>query len=232
MSSLVESLQDPLWQIGVSVLVLMTIMAILVVRSPDLRLRAPARQRGTQGILLSGLVLLVIFSSSIWFLHVQSASPHLANQGGAGPQVTALSSPGEHTPIPALIPTSTPTSVPTPIGTTTQMLTLFCQAFNTRDYLTAWEQYSTALQQKHSQQQVYAGWRTFTHCNLTDESADPEVFTVIALTLAPGANSLGSTGDYQGNVLFQFAVGNEKQQWKITSICQIIAEGCFPIDWD
>jgi hypothetical protein len=133
MNSLVESLQDPLWQIGVSVVVLITVMAVLVVRSPDLHLRVPVRQRGTQGILLSGLVLLVIFSSSTWFLHTQSASPHLANPGGAGPQITAPPSLGAHTPTSILTPTAPLASVPTPTGTMTKMLSLFCQAFNTQD---------------------------------------------------------------------------------------------------
>lgn len=232
MKSLVACLHDPLWQMGASVLVLMTVMAILVVRSPDLHLRVPARQRVTQDILLSGLVLLAVFSSSLWFLHAQSAPPHRANPGGVGPQITAPPSVGARPSVSALTPTPTPTSVPTPTGTMTQILTLFCQAFNTQDYLTAWEQYSTSLQQKHSRQQIYAGWRTFTRCSLTDQSADPEAFTVMALTLVPGANSLGSTGDYQGNVFLKFTVENEKQQWKIASICQIIAEGCFPIGWD
>jgi hypothetical protein len=111
-------------------------------------------------------------------------------------------------------------------------MSTFCDAWNAGKSLVAWEQYSTALQQKHSQQQIYAGWRSFTYCRVTDQSAEPTVFTVIALKLAPSANSLGSTGEYQGEVFFEFADGIENQQWKITSICQIIAESCDPIDWD
>ena len=110
----------------------------------------------------------------------------------------------------------------------TQVLTTFCDAITTQDYQTAWNQYASSLQHTHPQPETFAAWRMYIRCAIPDQSADPSALTILTLTLANGyTDRIGRTGD----INYRFTMSVEQHAWKITKVCEIIAEGCYDVSW-
>ena len=222
---LLAMLGDPIWQVLTLILTLAVPLLIVAVRTRDVRASTHRMRRDALSILQVGLALFLLMSAVELALHRPLALPQRTSRS-ASQHVPSLMPP----PAPMLTPTSMPPPTPTPLLThsITHVLVTFCEAINARDYQTAWNQYARSLQQRHPEAETVAVWRTFTRCTIPDQSADPDAFSILTLTFAPGSHDrFGRTGD----VDYRFTMGVEDHAWKITGICDILSEGCFAVSW-
>ncbi len=207
----------PIWLIGMPVVVLVTIVVLLLVRT-QVNTHPEAVARGTRLILLSGVVGVVLLSG--W-----TGWQALSQQPRA---VSVSASLAESHPVAR--PTSAPTPAPSPrvSGTMTQAVTTFCQAISARDYQRAWNRYSVRLQRLHPRTAVVAAWSRYQQCSIPDQGGDPDAMTILTLTLVPGmTDQFERTGDTNERLTMEV----EAQAWKITGVCSLLAEGCFPVPW-
>jgi len=195
------------------------------VRTRDVHASEQQKRRDTLTILRVWLAAFLLMSGVAVALHLPDAAPQRTSST-ALPPIPTLS------PTPA--PTSRPTSIPTPTSTPrlahsiTQVLTTFCDAITTQDYQTAWNQYAPPLQHTHPQPETFAAWRKFTRCTIPDQGGDPSTLSVLTLTFANGSTDrFGRSGD----VDYRFSMADEDARWKIAGVCDIMAEGCFPVSW-
>jgi hypothetical protein len=226
MNIILESVSDPIWLVGAGTMVFATLILLLVVRSQDVRLADAQKQRATRIVLGIGLAAVLCLCSGVLLVHVQRASsPETTHHELASHQRSAATL----TPSVEASPTATPKPSPTPrlARSITQVVTTFCDALASRDYQTAWQQYSSQLQQAHPQTETAAAWEKFTNCSIPDQSFDPSAWTIMTLTLADGQTERGRIGD----VDYRATMTEENQTWKIAAVCQIMSEGCFPISW-
>lgn len=209
---------DPVFQIGIFGIVVGTIALFLALRS-QVGTHPQAVAHGTRLVLGLGVLGLAVLSGwSSWHALVETAHP-------ASSAVSASSSP---TVEPTPTPSPTPTATPTLSRSITQVLTAFCQAINEQDYQTAWDLYAQSLQSKHPRATVVAAWQQFEHCRIADQAYDPDALMLLVLTLAPGVtDQYGFTGE----TTERFTMGIEAQEWKIVSVCHLIAEGCYALKW-
>jgi len=225
MNPLVAIFGDPVWQILTVILVLALPVGIMAVRTRDMHASADQKHRETRRVLLLCLIVFVLLSGSELVFHARQASP---------PQVAsrAFSSIPTRGPTAAPTPTSDPSLNPTPTPrlarSITQVLTTFCDAITTQDYQTAWNQYARSMQQTHPESETFAAWRKFTRCTIPDQGGDPSTLSVLTLTFANGSTDrFGRSGD----VDYRFSMADEDARWKIAGVCDIMAEGCFPVSW-
>jgi hypothetical protein len=226
MNIILESMSDPIWLVGGGSVVLAALLLLLVVRSSDVRLGETQKQRVTRIMLGIGLAVVLCLCSEVLFVHVKrTSSPGAAHRELASNQKRAAT----FTPSVEASPTVPPKPSPKPrlARSITQVVTTFCDALASRDYQTAWQQYSSQLQQAHPQSETFAAWEKFTHCSMPDQSLDPSAWTILTLTIADGQTEHGRIGD----VDYRATMTDENQTWKISAICQIMSEGCFPISW-
>src|SRR6266700_452052 len=216
-----ESLQDPVWRIGVGTLVIVTLFLIVAVRTRHIHISPQQKHRETVWLLLGSFTVVVLISSGVVWQHASTAPL------SGTPQMSPL--PSTPTPFPSPTPTPSPEPSPTPspslARSITQVLTTFCEALDAKKYQTAWQQYSSQLQQAHPQAETFAAWRKFAHCRIPDQSADPSAWTILTLTLVDGQTEKGRIGDVE----YRLTMRAQSNAWKITEVCQIMSEGCFAI---
>jgi hypothetical protein len=225
MNPLLATFGDPVWQILTVILVLALPVGIVAVRTGDVHASADKKRRQTRRVLLLCPIVFVLLSGGEILFHAQQASPP---QGAS----RAFSSIPTRGPTAAPTPVSDPSPGPTPTPrlahSITQVLTTFCDAITTQDYQTAWKQYARSLQQTHPELETFAAWRKFTRCTMPDQSGDQSALTILTLTFAPGyTDRFGRSGD----VDYRFTMTDEDALWKIADVCDIMAEGCFPVSW-
>jgi hypothetical protein len=225
MNILLNTLDDPIWQVLALVITLATPVLIVAVRTRDVHASEQQKRQDTLTILWGWLATFLLMSGVAVALHLPDAAPQRTGSTAPSPVPTLSATPS---------PTSTPTSLPTPTPTPrldrsiTQVLTTFCDAITAQDYQTAWNQYASSLQHTHPQPETFAAWRKFTRCSIPDQSGDPSALTVLTLTFAHGySDRFGRSGD----VDYRFTMGVQDKTWKITGICDILAEGCFAVSW-
>lgn len=133
-------LTDPLWLFGTGMVLLVPLMVLLAVRSPELRLSMRKKQRATHIVLGIGIIGFLIWSG-VGLLAYKAASVSTDGSHHAfssfSPRVT-----------PSLFPTPTPTPLPVLPRSTVQVLTTYCNAINSDDEITVWNQYSKQVQQQ------------------------------------------------------------------------------------
>ncbi len=225
MNLLLATFGDPVWQILTVILVLALPVGIVAVRTGDVHTSTDKKRRQTRLVLLLCVIIFVLLSGGEILFHAQQASPR---------QVASrvFSSIPTSAPTAAPTPTSDPSPGPTPTPrlahSITQVLTTFCDAITTQDYQTAWKQYARSLQQTHPEPETFAAWSKFTRCSIPDQSGDPSALTILTLTFAQGyTDRFGRSGD----VDYRFSMTDEDALWKIAGVCDIMAEGCFPVSW-
>jgi len=225
MNLLLATFGDPVWQILTVILVLALPVGIVAVRTGDVHTSTDKKRRQTRLVLLLCVIIFVLLSGGEILFHAQQVSP---------PQVasrvfSAIPTRGPTAaPTPASDPSPSPTPTPRLAHSITQVLTTFCDAITTRDYQTAWKQYARSLQQTHPEPETFAAWSKFTRCSIPDQSGDPSALTILTLTFAQGyTDRFGRSGD----VDYRFSMTDEDALWKIAGVCDIMAEGCFPVSW-
>src|SRR5712692_7827034 len=75
-----ESLRDPIWQLGGAIIVLAALVVTLAVRSPDMDLSPQLKRRGTRIVLLACLSLFLLLSGGVVLRHGADASPTGVNE--------------------------------------------------------------------------------------------------------------------------------------------------------
>jgi len=225
MNLLLATFGDPIWQILTVILVLALPVGIVAVRTRDVHASTDKKRRETRLVLLLCVIIFVLMSGGEILFHAQQVSPR---------QVTSrvFSSIPTRGPTAAPTPVSDPSPGPTPTPrlaySITQVLTTFCDAITTQDYQTAWNQYAHSLQQTHPEPETFAAWRMYIRCTMPDQSGDPSALTILTLTFAHGyTDRFGRSGD----VDYRFTMTDEDAMWKIADVCDIMAEGCFPVSW-
>src|SRR5258708_4260945 len=136
MNVIVESLGDPIWQIGGGIIMLAVLVLILAMRSPEVHLAPRHQWFWTRFMLLVGLSLFLVLSAGVVLFHGANA---------ASTDVPAVTQPSSAAASPhgGLLPTSTSIPSPTPFPRLaprpSQVLTTFCDAIDRHDLNTAWE---------------------------------------------------------------------------------------------
>jgi hypothetical protein len=219
MNVIVESLGDPVWQIGGGIILLAALVLILAVRSPEIQLSSWHQWLWTRITLLVCFSLFLVLSAGVVLFHrakgastvmPEAAQPLAATatpRGGSSPAPTAMVSP---TPFPRLVPTPA------------QVLTTFCDAVNQRDLNTAWAQYAQALQKERTVPPPFLVRITIVHCRVDDVSDTSTTGLLLLKTIGPN----GYSDDYERD--FQFTLSVEDGAWKITQIARCLADGCLP----
>src|SRR5947199_4136906 len=117
MNVIVESLGDPIWQIGGGIILLATLVLLLAVRSPEMHLSSWHQWLWTRITLLICLSLFLVLSAGVVLFHganaastvvpeaTQPAWATAAPGGASSPQPTSLASP---IPVPSPSPSPTP----------------------------------------------------------------------------------------------------------------------------
>src|SRR5258708_18831969 len=123
MNVIVESLGDPIWQIGGGIIILATLVLILALRSPEVHLAPRHQWLWTRLTLLVCLSLFLALSAGVVWFHgahaaftvgpavTQPSSATASSHGGSLPSPPPLPSPSP-TPIPPLV-SSPPHVLPT-----------------------------------------------------------------------------------------------------------------------
>src|SRR6266699_2687673 len=200
MNVIVESLGDPIWQIGGGIIMLAVLVLILALRSSEVHLSPRHQWLWTRFMLLVGLSLFLVLSAGVVLFHGAHATPTVV------PAVTQPS------------PTPFPRLAPSPA----QVLTTFCAAIDRHDLNTAWEQYAKALQKERTALPPLSTRITIAHCRM-DRARDMSATGFLLLkTIGP----YGYTDDYERP--FQFTLSVEAGAWKITQIARCLADGCLP----
>lgn len=150
-----ESLRDPIWQLGEVVITLAALVLLLALRSPDIRFSEQRKRRGTRIILGAGLLFFLLLSGEVVLFHAAGAS-----------LVPALTP----SPFPSPSHSDTPSPLPSLTPSTAQVLTTFCEAINNKGEGTAWKQYTKTLQKERSERTASPGRVTIVHCRVDDVS--------------------------------------------------------------
>lgn len=152
MNVILESLGDPIWQIGGGILLFLALVLIMALRSPEVPLSSWHHWFWTRIALLVCLSLFLVLSAGVGLFHgadvTSAAEPGAAPASprvGSSPQPTSMATP---TAVPS--PTPSPTPFPRLVPSPTQVLTTFCNAIVRQDLNTAWAQYAQALQKERA----------------------------------------------------------------------------------
>jgi hypothetical protein len=211
-----ESLRDPIWQIGEVVITLAALVLLLALRSPDIRFLEQRKRRGTRIILGAGLLLFLLLSGEVVLFH--------AGRGASLPGVSEAPLPAwTPSPFPSLLPSDTPSPLPSLTPSTAQVLTTFCEAINNKDEGTAWKQYTKTLQKERLERTASPGRITIVHCTVDDVS-DRRASGFLLLKTVEGN---GYTDGYDRP--YQFTLSIEDNAWKITRIDRCLSDGCLDV---
>src|SRR5947209_20173941 len=74
MNIILESLHDPLWQVGEVMITLAALVLLLALRSPDIRFSEQRKRRGTCIILGTGLLLFLLLGGEVVLFHAAGSS--------------------------------------------------------------------------------------------------------------------------------------------------------------
>ncbi|TML07311.1 MAG: hypothetical protein E6G39_19965 [Actinobacteria bacterium] len=222
MNVLMESLGDPVWQIGGGIILLAALVLILALRSPEVHLAPQHQWFLTRLLLLVCFSCFLVLSAGVLLFHGATAAPAVTQPTSA----TAASHGGiSLAPVPSPSPTPMPSPSPTPFPALTpspaQVLTTFCDAINQQDLNTAWGQYAKALQQKRATPPPYQVRITMVHCQVEQVSDTSAIGYLFLKTVGPN----GYTDDVER--LFQFTLSVEEREWKIAQTARCLADGCL-----
>src|SRR6266567_9546125 len=137
MNVILESLGDPIWQIGGGIILLAALVLILVLRSPEVHL-APRHQWFLTR--LTGLLCLSFFlvlSAGVLLFHGANAASTTA-PAVTRPSSATASPHGGLSPTPVPSPSLSPMRFPSLIPSPAQVLTTFCDVINHHDLKTTW----------------------------------------------------------------------------------------------
>lgn len=225
MNALLATLADPIWQIGGVILLLVALVLILALRSPEVHLSPWHQWLLTRLTLLLCLSLFLVLSTGVVVFHgakvASTAVPAVtqpwaataSSDGGSSPSPTSITSP---TPLPS--PTPFPRLTPSPA----QVLTMFCDAINQQDLNTAWGQYAKVLQKERTELPPLSVRLTIVHCRLDQVSNTSATGFLLLKTRGP----YGYTDDYERP--FQFTLQVENGAWKIAQVARCLSDGCLP----
>jgi len=229
MNIFLATLGDSIWQIGGGILLLIALVLILALRSPEVHLSSWHRWLWTRITGLVCLSLFLVLSAGVVLYHganaasmvgpaaTQPVAATASPRGGSSPVPTAQASPTLLlSPSPSLTPF--PQLTPGP----TQVLTTFCDAINRQDLNTAWAQYAQALQKERAAPPPFLVRITIVHCRVDGVSDTSATGLLLLKTIGPN----GYTDDYERD--FQFTLSVEHGAWKITQIARCLADGCLP----
>src|SRR5262249_29896528 len=119
---------------------LVPLMVILAVRSPEFRLTEQQKQRVTRIVLGIGIICILIWSGVGLLAYKEASIPTDSSHyafSSLSPRVTS-----------PLLSTPTPTALPILHSSTVQVLTTYCNAITSNDEVTVWNQYSQQVQQQ------------------------------------------------------------------------------------
>ncbi len=195
---------------GIGIIALAALMLTLALRSSEVHLSTPHKQRGTLLVLVSSLCCVLILSGSILWSHASQASSR-----PAGTPEVLLSRPSPlPTPSPQPRPTPSPTPFPVLTPSTAQVLTTWCAAINRQDTMTTWQQYSPQMQQlllANQAQTAQAQYqRKIVHCTANDLNERSAVGDLMLTTINGNGNGDGMERPYQ------LTLSVENHAWKIT----------------
>src|SRR6266699_6992788 len=131
MNVIMESLGDPVWQIGGVIILLVALVLIIALRSPDLHLAARHQWFLTRFTGLLCLTLFLVLSAGVILFHGANAASTTVPAGSQPSSATA-----SPTPLPS--PSPSPTPIPRLTLSPAQVLTMFCDAIDQQDLNTAW----------------------------------------------------------------------------------------------
>jgi hypothetical protein len=226
MNVILESLGDPVWQIGGVIILLAALVLIFTVRSPEVHLAPQHQWFLTRLLLLICLSCFLVLSAGALLFHganaastaaplvTQPTSATAAPHGGLSP--TSVPSPSP-TPMPSPSPTAFPSLTPSPA----QVLTTFCDAINQQELNRAWEQYAKALQKERATPPPFQVRITIVHCQVEQVSDTSATGYLFLKTVGPN----GYTYDVER--LFQFTLRVEESAWKIAQTARCLADGCL-----
>jgi hypothetical protein len=219
MNVIMESLGDPAWQIGGGILLLVALVLIIALRSPDLHLTVRHQWSLTRITLVVCLTLLLVLSAGVALFHGANAASTVVPEAIQPSSATASShgSSLPSTPSPSPSPTPFPRLVPSPA----QVLTTFCEAINRHDLNTAWEQYAKVLQKERAKLPPFLVRITIVHCRVDEVSDTLATGLLLLKTIGPNRY----TDNYERD--FQFTLSVENGAWKIAQISRCLADGCL-----
>jgi hypothetical protein len=229
MNVIMESLGDPIWQIGGGIILLAALVLILALRSPDLHFAPRYQWFLTRFTLLVCLTLFLVLSAGVVLFHganaastavpagSQPSSATASPYGGSSPSSMSIPSP---TPLPS--PSPSPTPIPRLTLSPAQVLTTFCDAIDQQDLSTAWAQYTKALQKERAAPPPFLVRITIVHCRVDDVSDTSATGFLLLKTIGPN----GYADDYERP--FQFTLSVEDGAWKIAQIARCLSDGCLP----
>src|SRR6266436_3233964 len=203
MNVILESLGDPIWQIGGGIMLLAALVLILALRSPDMHLSPRHQWLWTR---ITGLIcfsLFLVLSAGVVLFHGANAASTVGPEATQPLAATASPRGGS-----SLSPTPFPQLVPGPA----QVLTTFCDAINRQDLKTAWGQYAQALQKERATSSPFFVRITIVHCRVDQASDTAATGYLLLKTIGPH----GYTDDYERD--FQFTLSVEERAWKIAQI--------------
>src|SRR5258708_21324700 len=112
MDVILESLGDPIWQIGGGIILLAALMLILALRSPEVHLSPWHQWLWTRITGLMCLSLFLVLSAGVVLFHGANAAP-IGVPAGSQPSSATASPHGGSSPQPTSPPSSLPSPPPT-----------------------------------------------------------------------------------------------------------------------
>ncbi len=228
MNVIMESLGDPIWQIGGGIILLAALVLILALRSPETHLSPWHQWLWTRIMLLVCFSLFLVLSAGVVLFHGANAAS-TAVPAGSQPSSATASPHGDSLPSPTAIASSTPLLSPSPSPTPfprltpgpSQVLTTFCDAIDQQDLNTAWGQYAKALQKERASPPPFLVRITIVHCRIDQASDTSAIGYLLLKSIGPN----GYTDDYERP--FQFTLDVENGAWKIAQIARCLSDGCL-----
>ena len=220
MKTIVESLSNPFWQVGSGILATCAIVCVLIMRSPEARLNREKQRLGTRLVLLLATLCWLLLSTGVLALHVIQQK----NMETSSPPSTTISTP---TVTPTTGATPTPLETPTPLPilaqSPTQVLTIYCNAINTKDTTTMWETYAKSLQDTLRANATHADStkHTFVSCDSTHIDVQGVVGFLLMQTIDSSGNNDGLARPYK------FTLQVQDQAWKIQGIAYCLSDACL-----
>jgi hypothetical protein len=135
MNPLLATLGDPVWQIGGGIILLLALVLILALRSPDVHLAPQHRWFLTRLILLLCLSCFLVLSAGVLLSHRANAASTAAPLVTQPTSATASPHGGLS---PSSVPSPSPTAFPSLTPSPAQVLTTSCHAINQQDLNMAW----------------------------------------------------------------------------------------------
>jgi hypothetical protein len=217
MKSLLEQWIFPLWLTGAGVLLLVALVLIMAVRNAESHLSAFQRRRGTQIILIIGMVCVLLWSGGAALVHGAQTPTE------ATPDVQAALASPQLSPTPSPHPSPTPTPIPQLTPSPDQVLSTYCDAITNHDSAIAWKLYSQQAQQQllanKTQTSAKNQWK-FVQCRINTVSAQ-SAQGYLSIKMVDGN---GAGDDFER--IFQFTLTVEQHAWKIAKMAYCNIDAC------